>query len=285
MRHIVIILTIVTALFSKNIFENSEQKDTSQYIEAIKNLVIATQKTRGLTNSFLNGNSVALLLVFENRDQMKKAIGKMEATVLASNVVINSRATLITQSLIKLNSKATRQNDAPKVFQEYTEGIEQLLLLAQTVNKQASKEFTPMAKGASTIMMETILPMTEFVGRFRGMGSGLVASKQCNKKQKAIMLSLGKEIEKSNDTLQKQMKAFEKQHPKVVTLQMKQILQKIDNDSRVYIEFTQSKVLNNSGENLDANAYFDQGTAIISLLIIIYESLNGALLEDSKGWF
>lgn len=285
MKHIWVIFLLVTALFSQNIFENSAQKDSSHYIDAIKDLVIATQKTRGLTNSFLNGNDVALLLVFENRDQMKKAIGKMESTALASNNVINTRATAITQQLIALNSNATRRDDAPQVFQEYTTSIEQLLLLAQTVNQQASKSFTPMAKDASGIMMETILPMTEYVGRFRGMGSGLVASHTCNKKQKIIMLSLANGMIKLKDKLLTQMQTLKQTYPKTASTLLDTTLQKIDKDTTTYIELTKQKVLQPTDEKLDPNAYFDQGTAIISLLINVYDALNAALLEDSKGWF
>lgn len=285
MRTLLLICMLLSSLFAKNFFENSAQKDSSYYIEAIKDLVIATQKTRGLTNSFLNGNEVALLLVFENRNEMKKAIGKMESTELASNPVVNSRAALITQKLVALNNTATRRTDAARVFEEYTTAIEQLLLLAQTVNRQASKSFTPMAKESSGIMMETILPLTEYVGRFRGMGSGLVASQKVSSKQKSIMQSISKEIERLESTLQMQMSQFENAYPKCVKLEVKQVLHTIDKDAKSYITLTQNGVLQKPDPALNANSYFDKGTAIISKLVHIYNAQNRVVQEDAKGWF
>ena len=59
MRIFLFMFIFVLTLQAKPIFSNAEQADSSQYIDALKNLVVATQKTRGLTNSYLNGNLIA----------------------------------------------------------------------------------------------------------------------------------------------------------------------------------------------------------------------------------
>ena len=118
MRSLLLILLLVFNLQAKSLFSNEEQANTSKYIESLKDLILATQKTRGLTNSYLNGNTAAMLLVFASRDDMKSAIGDMESLPLAADPVINSRATAISQALIKLNRKAFKQ-DPQKTFSAY----------------------------------------------------------------------------------------------------------------------------------------------------------------------
>lgn len=93
-------------------------------------------------------------------------------------------------------------NDSSTVFEEYTTMIEQLFLLAQTVNRHAAAELNPLGRDASAIMMETILPMTEYVGRFRGMGSGLVTSKRSTEAQSTMMRTIAREIKSLDVKLQ-----------------------------------------------------------------------------------
>lgn len=111
----------------------------------------------------MNGNEAALLLIYNNRKAMKKAIGTMESLPLAADPIINSRATTISQTLIKLNNKAFKGKSA-ETFSKYTEQIGQVLMLAQTVSQRFSKDLNPFGEDALTIMMETMLPMTEYVG-------------------------------------------------------------------------------------------------------------------------
>ena len=174
MRLFLIISILLFNLQAKSLFSNSEQAESSVYTGSLKDLVIATQKTRGLTNSYMNGNVAALLLVYANRQEMKKAIGIMESLPIAADPIINSRATTISQSLITLNNKAFKQK--PSIaFANYTEQIGQTLMLAQTVSKRSAKDLNPFGQETSLIMMETMLPMTEYVGQLRGFGSGLAA--------------------------------------------------------------------------------------------------------------
>jgi flavorubredoxin len=145
MRIFLLIAALIFSLNAKSLFSNSNQADNSKYIGALKDLIIATQKTRGLTNNYLNGNTTSMLLVYGNRKEMKKAIGTMESLPLASDPIINNRATNISESLIKLNRKAFKKDPAI-VFEQYTELIEQTLMLAQTVSKHGSKELNPLGK-------------------------------------------------------------------------------------------------------------------------------------------
>ncbi len=282
MRIFLALVVLIATLQAKSFFSNDIQVENSKYINALKDLVIATQKTRGLTNSYLNGNKSVLLLIHGNQRDMKIAIGVMESLSLSSNPTINTRATAISQTLIKLNNKAFKR-EASVVFDGYTEQIEQILMLAQTVSKQGSKDLNPLAQEASVIMMEVILPLTEQIGRMRGMGSGVVAKGKIEENQKLAMTGMLSEIDYLGSKLQIDMKVIVSKNTEMYDRTIDRNLVKVQKSIKEYADLTATKVLT-GGTGLDANDYFTQGTNIISILISIFNSNTKAILADSKGW-
>ncbi|MEA3330961.1 MAG: nitrate- and nitrite sensing domain-containing protein [Campylobacterota bacterium] len=282
MRIFLALTLLIFSLEAKSLFSNDDQANNAKYINSLKDLVIATQKTRGLTNSYLNGNTSTLLLIHGNKRDMKRAIGVMESLPLSSNPIIRDRATNISQALIKLNNKAFKLK--PSVtFDSYTEQIEQTLMLAQTVSKQGSKDLNELGQEASVIMMEIILPLTEQIGRMRGMGSGIVAKGAINEVQKFAILAMLDEIDDLGSQLQADTKDVVSRNKEKYDLNIEKNLSDVEKAIADYTKLTSTKVLA-GGSGLDPNSFFNQGTDIISTLINIYNSNNKAIIEDSKGW-
>ena len=282
MRLFLLIALLAFSLEAKSLFSNTQQADSSVYIGSLKDLVIATQKTRGLTNSYMNGNTAALLLVYANRQEMKKAIGTMESLPMAADPIINTRATTISQSLITLNNKAFKQK-ASVAFSNYTEQIAQALMLAQTVSKRSAIELNPFGQEASVIMMEIMLPMTEYVGQLRGFGSGLAAKGKRSEDELAKVLVLVNEVKTLNTKLQSDMNKLISKYPGKLSSSISDEVSAINQSASSYTTFAQNKFTNNI-KKIDPNTYFENGTELISKIIKAYNTNNSAILEDSKGW-
>jgi len=282
MRLFLLTLLLLVNLQAKSLFSNEDQTNTSKYIESLKNLILATQKTRGLTNSYLNGNTAAMLLVFANRDDMKSAIGNMEALPLAADPVINTRATAISQTLIKLNRKAFKQEPA-KIFAAYTEQIEQTLMLAQSVSKRFSKDLTSFGKDISAVMMEIMLPMTEYTGRLRGLGAGIAARGKVSKDDMENIAMLSYKLQSLNEKLQDQMTQIIAKYPNKLPSSISKELSMINKEVKSYSEFAQ-KTLLKTPQKVDPDNYFENGTKLISIIIKAYDTSNKAIREDAKGW-
>jgi len=282
MRIFLLVAALIFSLEAKSLFSNSDQKESAQYINALKDLVIATQKTRGLTNSYLNGNKSNLLLIHGTKRDMKKAIGTMESLPLSSTPVISKRSTSISEALISLNSKAFKMK-SDVAFDGYTEQIEQILMLAQTVSKQHSSDLNPLGKEASAIMMETILPLTEQIGKMRGMGSGIVASGKINETQKFSLVAMLSEISDLDSKLQSSMRDVIYNHKEYYTANVQSELALIQKSIVNYSSLTKNQVLNASA-SVSSDEYFTKGTDIISSLLKVFNANNKAIIADSKGW-
>ncbi len=282
MKIILMALLLLINVQAKSLFSNDAQADSSKYIGALKNLVISTQKTRGLTNSYLNGNTAALLLVYENQKDMKNAIGEMEASELSADPVVDSRATAITKALIKLNRKAFKMEPS-KAFEGYTEQIEHILMLAQTVGRRNAKELNPLGQDSSTLMLEVILPMTEYVGRMRGKGAGIAAKGEITEEQTMQIYSMIAEIDSLQSSIQESMNSLLAKYPDAYKASVSNTMKNIQGDTTKYVKLTKTTLVKTPGD-LDPTDYFDQGTDLITLLIKLYDANNRALLKDSEGW-
>lgn len=283
MRIFLVVALLIFSLEAKSLFSNDEQANNAKYIGALKDLMIATQKTRGLTNSYMNGNKSALLLIHSNKRDMKKAIGTMESLPLASHPTIGSSANNISQALTKLGNVAFDQK-ADQTFKDYTGQVDQILMLAQSISKQGSKDLNPFGKEASAIMMETILPLAEQIGKMRGMGSGIVAKQSITDTQKFAMTAMLSEISSLESRLQSDMRNVLSKHKDLYGSSIKRELSNVDKAISEYVDLTNKKVLNSAKSDCVSTDYFNHGTDIISTLVNIFNSNNKAIMADSKGW-
>jgi hypothetical protein len=282
MKIFLVLALLMFSLEAKSLFSNSEQKDKSKYIGALKDLMIATQKTRGLTNSYLNGNTAAQLLVYGNRNKMKKAIGQMESLPFAADPIINKRATTISQDLIKLNSKAFRK-PAPEVFEAYTEAIAQTLMLAQSVSNRNADEMNPIGQDLTAVMMEDMLPLIEYIGQLRGLGSGLAAKGKVTPAQKDKLIGIMSQIVILLEEFQADMDAvtskYANQFDGNINKKVKDVVKAVNE----YMNFANTN-FTKPKYKVDATAYFDRGTAIISKILEIYDINNAIIKTDAEGW-
>jgi len=285
MRIFLVLAMLVFSLQAKSLFSNKDQEEASKYTNALKDLMIATQKTRGKTNAYLNGDRSALLLIQGTKRDMKRAIGEMEALPLAENPTIGEKATTISEALTELNSKALRSKNPKATFDAYTEQIDQILMLAQTVSKQGSKDLNPLGKEATRIMMETILPLTESTGRLRGMGSGIIAKGRITETQKFTLLSLLNEMDDLEARLQSEMRNIMSKHRDMYKASTTKYLTKLHKQIKEYVNLTNAKILGAKVDTSYSSAkFFDKGTEIISTLMIIFDANRKAIVKDSQGW-
>jgi len=113
---------------------------------------------------------------------------------------------------------------------------------------------------------QTLLPLTENIGKMRGMGSGIVARGSCKKGEVPKMEAFAAEIERYRTA----MVAYLEKHPVVGKETLKQVNEKI----AAYVKLTREKVIGKQHIKLDPNKYFDQGTACIGEVQKVYNAVS-----------
>ena len=284
MRIFLIITLLIFSLNAKSLFSNNEQAENSKYIGALKNLLISTQKTRGLSNSYLNGNIEAMLLVYGHRDEMKDAISDMETMPLATDPIIHKRASSISNALIKLNRKALKR-EPTIVFEEYTEQIQQILLLSQTVSKRGAKDLNPLGRELLNVMMQTNLPLCEYTGQLRGMGAGIAAKGTITQEQKAKMFVMINKITKLSANLTNTIRDIAANNKEDCNTLVNKKLDLITKKVSAYLKLAKKELLKSDNITYNSDEFFEKGTDLISLYIDVFEMNNKSMIKNSQGWF
>ncbi len=269
----IVFLLLITNAAAFSLFGSHPNVDR-QYLDAVRDvrdIVITTQKTRGLTNNFMNGNVVAQLLVYGERKNMKENFKKLEALFASMENLpagYRKKAEALMERARKLNKKAFRRKSA-EVFDAYTGIIEEWLALNR---EMIDGRFGGKDAGVYEMLLfqnETLLPLTENIGKMRGLGSGIVARGRCNEKETPKMLGFADEIER----YRKAMTAFLQRRPLVAGEELEAVNGKIG----AYVKLTRTKVIGKKGIRLDPNAYFDQGTACIGAVSKIYDEVSAEI--------
>jgi hypothetical protein len=274
-KSLAMVMLLVVKLAAFSLFETESDVDR-QYLSAIrdvKDIIITTQKTRGLTNNYMNGNVVAQLLVYGQRKEMKQHFRELEkvfASIEKLPAGYRAKATELMKRAKKLNKKAFRRK-AAVVFDDYTAIIEDWMAFNQKIIDDRFRGKSPKAYLALRFQNQTLLPLTENIGKMRGMGSGIGARGKCRKEETPKMLSFADEIERYRDEMAKYLS----KHPVVSAEQVKRVNEKI----AAYVKLTKEKVIGKQKISLDPNKYFDQGTACISEVTKVYNAVSKTIDE------
>ena len=266
-------------MFAFSLFDDQgSDKEYLKLVSSIKDVTISAQKTRGLTNSFKNGNVAAQLLVYAQREQMMKDFEHIKA--LSTKVDLTdayvAESTTLMKRLKKLNRKAFRK-DAAEVFGAYTGLIEEWIALNGKIIDSRFKASGTTMYAAISMLNSTLLPLTENIGKLRGMGSGIVARGSCKPSEVDKMNSFALNIDKYRGMMEAYLnrngcKRFSKRKVNGIT-----------KDIEDYVKLTQAKVIGQDTITLDANKFFDQGTACIGGVLEVYNAMEGEIAKNLKN--
>lgn len=287
MKLLFIILLTVTGLWAKPIFTNTDQLSTSKYINSLKDLLVATQKTRGMTYTYLKGDSSIVFKVFDYHKEMKDALLQLEIIDLGADNAIANRQLRLSETLIRLNKKAMKM-EADEMFTEYTIAIENILVLANLAQIQSAENLNPLGKLSVENLLKTALPLTEKIGQLRAYGSGGIAVIQSGKEVHPLEIHkitiLLKEIEQELRLFEIGATAVSSHYSSQMDSELKIALNKNRDDIDIFKELTKTIFVKNKKTDTSPVQYFAYATKTIDDLLYIFELQNRAIKESSKGW-
>ncbi len=271
-------LLLVLNLSAFSLFGNSEQElKKVDYMNELKNLIVATQKTRGLTNNYMNGNVVAMLLVHSERKEMKKSLQALKKFSDLDNSTL-----ILEPKLLKLNKIAFKQ-DSHKSFSQYTALIAKMLVIGDAFVLNQMKNNSDLAKNASRMMMNNILPFTENIGKIRGLGSGVVARTYSTKAEDKQLQGFVNTVEHLNEKEAPNMKVLAFKYPQFYPKNIPDKIEDVSNDTRKFIALTQQKVIAQKDIKLNTNVYFNQGTDLISKALELFDANANAMKKEIQN--
>ncbi len=288
MKIFLFVLLLMTSIWAKPIFTNEEQVDTSDYISSLKDLLVATQKTRGMTYTYLKGDDSVVFQVMDYHEEMKQALLKLEVSELGGDKALKNREQRLSETLIRLNKKSMKMKPE-EMFTEYTIAIENILVLANLAQMQSSKHLNELGKLSVENLLKTALPLTEKIGQLRAYGSGALVVLNSGKELDPMELHkikvLLKEIEQHLRDFETGATAVSSHYSPELDSELKRILNKNRDDLDVLTTLTKNIFIEKKPHTIRPVQYFALATTTIDDLLLVFELQNRAIKASSKGWF
>jgi len=269
MKAILIVLLLLINLHAESFVSNKKQENASYYILSLKDLIIATQNTRGLTNSYLNGNKNLLRTIKKHQYEMQQAIERLETSPMVSDPTIEFYTVTISRELSLLNKKALKM-DPDIAFLNYTDEISKLIEWAKIVSYRSKITNHSLGQDVTDLLTKVLLPMIEDIAQIRGIGSGVIVKGKINAENKEKILALRTDVGILKKELQSKMQKILSGYSSVYNNDMAKGVEYISNEIQQYMNITET-ILVISPDTIDSAQYFEKGTKIINMLIKLHK--------------
>ena len=275
-----IILLLITAVFS---LSAASIDDKVSYLDNIKELIILTQKMRGDTNVYVKGGDIVLSEIEDDRDNVMTSLRDLHYKFKTVDMKTNEEFDKLHRYMQSLNDVAS-ELDNMTTFRAYSLLIDEMLKLGLKVQKNFFDQGSKREKGVSLVMMKDILPMTEHIGRLRGLGAGLAACGQCNSDEFTYTKEYFADVIDNLDALVVAMNALNAAYPNRYPKNLDKQLKKYQVDVKSYIQVIETKLSETELDKIksikiDAYDFFSHGTSLIDHTLSFYE-MNKLILQD-----
>jgi len=180
------ILSIIILQIQSELQKSSHEKLGLKYTKTVTDLLINTQKTRGLSNAYLNGNAGALKKVKNLKENNLELLSELDELDKELGETFNTQTKYnsIKKELLKHNKTALSQ-EAKKAFTTYTGIIRKISKFIIYISDQSELGLDSELHTSymSNLLIKRIPIITENIGKARGLGSGIAAKKTITKEQ------------------------------------------------------------------------------------------------------
>lgn len=276
MRKLLVILILATSLLKAN-----EIRELS-YLGNVKNIIISTQKIRGGTYNFLNGSEFAQFGVYEERSLQKNHFKNLDKGYIVGGKKADAAFDKLRKQTRSLN-KLSFQLEPIDSFRAYSTLINKMIITNKEISKNFFKKSAPAVKVSISIMVDDLIPLSEGLGKLRGLGSGIVARSYCEEEEIDMMYDYLSEIQKNLSAVVKETKNMNKKHPQQFTRNMLSKVDLLEKEVKEYKLFAKLKVIGKKDIRENSNEYFDRGTGLISKVMELYHMNEEIVKSDIES--
>jgi hypothetical protein len=250
-----------------------------QYMGMLKDIVISTQKIRGGTFNFLNGSTAAQFIVYDERSSQKKAFRTLAyQSNRIPSVRLSSEFDNLRRQMDSLNSMAFELEPITS-FSAYCILIEKMLETNQQMQKIFFENSSSMTKNITRVMVEDLLPLSEEIGRLRGLGSGIIAKSAYEDEEIAMLDESIDEIKACLKNSIHDLRSLRIKYPQLYPHGFSDKLVGLEAEISHYVQFAEMKVLGQKKISGDSDRYFADGTILIGKVMELYEVNENILLS------
>ena len=258
-----------------------ERDGISPVAQAIE-LVKALQKHRGLTNALLSGNDAVSAAREAAANEVSQKLLQLTPSATGIDHII-PQWNEFTRDWNSLQEGLNAKKGSPKeAFEKHTQLIDIVIDTAQDFADAYGLTLDPDASGyfLQNAWVVYLPDATEGMAQMRGLGSGMLATKEISTEDRAFLVTLKRQIDRSRDAMNKQLeKAIEAEPSLRSELSATQELAAASGNKTM--ELVKREILDPAKQSFSSSDYFQQVTQTIEdqykLFTAIQKSLDGVL--------
>lgn len=252
------------------------------YLDNVKELVLLTQKMRGDTNVYIKGGNIYFSTVDDNNEKVAASLRSLRSKFNIVDIKTNNEFDKLNLYMQSLNDVAS-DLDNMVTFRAYTLLINEMIKLGIKVQKNFFLKGCERRQRVSAVMMQNILPMTEYIGRLRGLGAGMAVCGHCSGNEvdlsKEYLTDVSDELEKIVAAMKDLEARYPNSYPKNLDQQLEQYQVAIEQFvTLMEKKFSASEVGGVATIPLDSYDFLSYGTSLIEYTLSFYE-MNKILLK------
>ncbi len=262
------------------------------YLDALRPLSEQIAQTRGMTNAFLNGK---LKLESKIMDKRSSVDGKLGLLIeidsrLGITYETGSRVAQIKNTWGELKRTAF-VNEPATTFAEYTRLINSILALMVHVSASSGLILSEnLDTFYLTDSLVNVIPQTaEIIGKSRGLGSGIAASKQISDAKKVKLTGFINSIVETRKRMQHGFDVALNSN-KQLAESLTDSLAKASLATSVFVKLSKTELTEASVIEIEPNDYFQAGTDAISANLELYDLIQPVIndvyqqrIEQAQG--
>lgn|GEM_PF-1783590 len=273
-----VLLFLITAVTAAASLGNPDREYTVKNMGVVKDIIVSTQKVRGGTYNFLNGSDFAQFGIYRERRNLKKNFRKVGRKFNHASETIGVDFQQLLDKTRNLNKMAF-QLDPLTAFRAYSTLIETMIRNEQRIQRHFFADADPFARQISSLMVADLLPLSEEIGKLRGIGAGAIARSSCEDEEAEMMQASVRAIRSYLDKSLSDLKSLRTRYgshlPEDFGKRTDELRKKIDD----YIAFAEKRIISKEAIDENPNTYFERGTEIITEIMDLYAAGESLLLD------
>jgi len=249
------------------------------YFSAIRDVLEVLPQHRGLGNAWHHGhknNETKLASLEQSIDASMSKLLKIAAQSPLSNLESEAKSAERDWQSLK---RSWQQGSAKQSFAQHSAVINQLLTLSSEIFHQgdivtdSSLDIIHLGE----FMSETLPELNEFVGRIRGLGTGIATSAKITPDERDNMLKMTVQAHTIEDSLIEEIKHVIHTYNPTLAAALSQPTEDLAASGDEFFSNVNTSIIDSDVIELDPATYFKQGSQAISAALTLYDAMHIAL--------
>ncbi|MDQ6952750.1 MAG: PAS domain-containing methyl-accepting chemotaxis protein [Mariprofundaceae bacterium] len=283
-------ISLVTLFLVGSMFINvlTAKKDATELrvaavplIGSIRNVLEYLPQHRGMGNAYLQGNKDLIGKIMRNEGKVDTSFQALLKLAKASPFVEQYEKIRSIQQQWSNVEKQWQSQTAKESFRLHSQVIEGLMSVSSDLMHRGKLSTDPSLAIAhlSEFISETIPMLNEYMGRLRGLGSGIAVRNTITNSEHDTMLELYVKTKMQSQQLLKDTMHVIQVYNPALKESLASPMSKLTATTQIYLASIQQKILNADQIDVDSSQYFSEGTQSIAASLFLYDAMDQSLIR------